>query len=71
LIKFIGQEGEPVGKPTSIKWYGPTMGKTTATKIHDELVDIDPLLKPIRQKYANILGLDIRDPKVSQHPEYK
>ena len=71
LMRFIDHEGEAVGKPTSVKWYGPTMGKTTATKIHDELVDIDPLLKPIRQKYANILGLDISDPKVSQHPEYK
>lgn len=54
-----------------VKWYGPTMGKTTAAKTNSNLVDIDPLLKPIRAKHAKRLGLEISDPRVSANPEYK
>ena len=35
------------------------MGKTTAVKANPNLVDIDPLLKPIRAKHAERLGLKI------------
>lgn len=72
VARFIGPEGEAVqGGATSVKWYGPTMGKTTAAKVSDKLVDIDPLLKPIRAKHAERLGLKISDPKVSADPAYK
>lgn len=72
VTRFIGSEGEPVqGGAASIKWYGPTMGKTTAAKTNPNLVDIDPLLKPIRTKHAKRLGLKISDPKVSADPAYK
>lgn len=72
VARFIGPEGEAVqGGAASIKWYGPTMGKTTAAKVSDKLVDIDPLLKPIRAKHAERLGLKISDPKVSADPAYK
>ena len=54
-----------------VKWYGPTMGKTTASKTKANLVDIDPLLKPIRAKHAERLGLKISDVKVSSDPAYK
>lgn len=72
VARFIGPEGEAVqGGAASVKWYGPTMGKTTAAKVSDKLVDIDPLLKPIRAKHAERLGLKISDPKVSADPAYK
>lgn len=72
VARFIGPEGEAVqGGAASIKWYGPTMGKTTAVKTNPNLVDIDPLLKPIRTKHAKRLGLKISDPKVSADPAYK
>jgi hypothetical protein len=47
------------------------MGKTTAVRTNPNLVDIDPLLKPIRAKHAERLGLKISDPKVSADPAYK
>jgi hypothetical protein len=47
------------------------MGKTTASKTNSNLVDIDPLLKPIRAKHAERLGLKISDAKVSSDPAYK
>lgn len=72
VVRFIGAEGEAVqGKPATVEWYGPTMGKTTAAKTNPNLVDIDPLLKPIRLKHAERLGLKISDPKVSADPTYK
>ena len=72
VARFIGPEGEAVqGGAASIKWYGPTMGKTTAAKTNPNLVDIDPLLKPIRAKHAERLGLKTSDPKVSSDPAYK
>lgn len=72
VARFIGPEGEHVqGGTASIKWYGPTMGKTTAAKTNPNLVDIDPLLKPIRAKHAERLGLKTSDPKVSADPAYK
>lgn len=72
VARFIGPEGEAVqGKPATVEWYGPTMGKTTAAKVDPNLVDIDPLLKPIRAKHAEKLGLKISDPKVSADPAYK
>lgn len=72
VVRFIGSEGEAVqGKPATVEWYGPTMGKTTAAKVDPNLVDIDPLLKPIRLKHAERLGLKVSDPKVSADPAYK
>ena len=72
VARFIGPEGEAVqGGASNVKWYGPTMGKTTAAQVSDKIVDIDPLLKPIRAKHAERLGLKISDPKVSADPMYK
>ena len=50
---------------------GPTTGKTTYAKTNKSIVDIDPLTKNIRKDVAKKLGLDFRDPKVSESPEYQ
>lgn len=59
------------GKPARIMWMGPTTGKTTYAKKDLSVVDIDPLTKDIRKEVAKKLGLDFRDPKVSESPEYQ
>lgn len=50
---------------------GPTTGKTTYAKKDLSVVDIDPLTKGIRKEVAKNLGLDFRDPKVSESSEYQ
>ena len=59
------------GKPARIMWMGPTTGKTTYAKKNLSVVDIDPLTKGPRKEVAKKLGLDFRDPKVSESPEYQ
>lgn len=58
-------------QPARIMWMGPTTGKTTYSKKDLSVVDIDPLTKEIRKEVAKRLGLDFRDPKVSESPEYQ
>ena len=50
---------------------GPTAGKTTYAKKNLSVVDIDPLTKETRKAVAKDLGLDFRDPRVSESPEYQ
>lgn len=59
------------GKPARIMWMGPTTGKTTYAKKDLSVVDIDPLTKGVRKEVAKKLGLDFRDPKVSESPKYQ
>lgn len=64
-----------VGK---VKYAGPTTGKTTYIKANPEgfVVDMDRMeydksISDLRKKVAEKLGLDYRDPRVSDSPEYQ
>lgn len=54
-----------------VLYFGPTMGKTTAALGDDRIVDIDPLLAPVRERVAEALGLDPKDKAVGESAEYK
>lgn len=72
IFSFVKPElSSSSGKPARIMWMGPTTGKTTYAKTNKSIVDIDPLTKNIRKDVAKKLGLDFRDPKVSESPEYQ
>ena len=66
---------EYVGGTAKIKYAGPTTGKTTFIKSNNDpqFVDLDAIeqYKAIRQKVANELGLDFRDPAVTDSKEYQ
>lgn len=72
MFSFVKPNLSPSsGKPARIMWMGPTAGKTTYAKKNLSVVDIDPLTKGTRKVVARDLGLDFRDPRVSESPEYR
>ena len=72
IFSFVKPNLSPSGgKPARIMWMGPTAGKTTYAKKNLSVVDIDPLTKETRKAVAKDLGLDFRDPRVSESPEYQ
>lgn len=71
LQQIVKKHNSFSDKPARIMWMGPTTGKTTYAKKDLNIVDIDPLTKETRKEVAKKLGLDFRDPKVSESPEYQ
>ena len=72
IFSFVKPNLSPSsGQPARIMWMGPTTGKTTYAKKDLSVVDIDPLTKGTRKEVAKKLGLDFKDPKVSESPEYQ
>lgn len=72
IFSFVKPNLSPSsGQPARIMWMGPTTGKTTYAKKDLSVVDIDPLTKGTRKEVAKKLGLNFRDPKVSESPEYQ
>jgi hypothetical protein len=59
------------GGPGKVKYFGPTMGKTTLVKTNNNYVDLDQLIKPLRKQIAKQLGLKVSDPRVAKSPEYQ
>ena len=59
------------GGPGKVKYFGPTMGKTTLSQSNNNYVDLDQLVKPLRKEIAKQLGLKVSDPAVSKSPEYQ
>ncbi len=58
-----------------VNYAGPTTGKTTFIKANPNsgYVDLDALpgYKELRGQIANKLGLEFKDPKVTDNPEYQ
>lgn len=57
-----------------VKYAGPTTGKTTAFRANPAaFIDLDsiPEYKALRESTAAKLGLDFRDPRVTDSPEYQ
>lgn len=54
-----------------VKYYGPTMGKTTAAKTNASLVDFDDVVREDIKKLADQKGLTVRQLKTESGPEYK
>lgn len=72
IFSFVKPNLSPSsGQSARIMWMGPTTGKTTYAKKDLSIVDIDPLTKEARKEVAKRLGLNFRDPKVSESPEYQ
>jgi hypothetical protein len=57
-------------KPTYglVKWYGPTMGKTTAAKTNPNLVDFDDYIRPDLETLALKHGMNKQQLMMSQDP---
>lgn len=57
-------------KPTYglVKWYGPTMGKTTAAKTNPNLVDFDDYIRPDLETLASKHGMNKQQLMMSQDP---
>jgi len=51
-------------KYTSVKYYGPTMGKTTAAKNNPYLVDFDTIVRDRIKRAAEAVGLSVREYKM-------
>lgn len=54
-----------------VKYYGPTMGKTTAAKTNTSIVDFDDVVREDIKKLAEQKGLTVRQLKMESGPEYK
>ena len=54
-----------------VKFYAPTMGKTTAAKTNKRLVDFDDIVREDIKKLADKLGKTVREVKTESGPEYK
>lgn len=54
----------------TIKYYGPTMGKTTAVKTNPRLVDFDDIVREEIQQLANKKGISVRELKTKSDIEY-
>ena len=52
----------------TVKWYGPTMGKTTAAKTNTNLVDFDDYIRPDLENLASELGMTRQQLMMSQDP---
>lgn len=53
-----------------VKFYGPTMGKTTAAKTNKKLVDFDNIAREDIKKLAESKGKTVRQLKTESSPEY-
>lgn len=69
---FLNWFGDWVGvsKP-QVKYYGPTMGKTTAAKTNKYLVDFDDIVRSDIKKLAEKQGKTVRQIKIESGEEYK
>lgn len=73
---FMGDVMTDMAKSTEIatpsygkvKYYGPTMGKTTAAKTNTNLVDFDDYVKPELEQLASELGITRQQLMMSQDP---
>ena len=54
----------------TVKYYGPTMGKTTAVKTNPRLVDFDDIVREEIQQLANKKGISVRELKTKSDIEY-
>lgn len=54
----------------TIKYYGPTMGKTTAVKTNPRLIDFDDIVREEIQQLANKKGISVRELKTKSDIEY-
>lgn len=52
----------------TVKYYGPTMGKTTAAKSNPNLVDFDDYVRPELEQLASELGMTRQQLMMSQDP---
>ena len=70
-----GTNPQYLGGVGQVRYAGPTTGKSTFIKANPDsgLVDLDvvPGYKQLRKDIANQLGLDWKDPKVTDSPEYQ
>jgi hypothetical protein len=53
-----------------VKYYGPTMGKTTAAKTNANLVDFDDVVRGPIAELAAKKGVTPRDLKIANDPDY-
>lgn len=53
-----------------VKYYGPTMGKTTAAKTNAQLVDFDDIVRGPIAELAAKKGVTPRDLKIANDPDY-
>ena len=58
------------GNTAQVKYYGPTMGKTTAAKTNKNLVDFDDVVRDDIEAAAKKAGLDVREYKKQGSEEY-
>lgn len=54
-----------------VKYYGPTMGKTTAARTNSNLVDFDNIARAPIEALARIQGVSVRQLKMESGPAYK
>ena len=64
----VGEQPQKYGK---VKYYGPTMGKTTAAKSNPNLVDFDDIVRDDIKVLADSLGKSVRQVKIESGEEYK
>lgn len=81
--KKIGEtadiNGEPVlnlvvtlkNNKALVKYYGPTMGKTTAAKTNKNLIDFDDIARQPIKELAESKGVSVRELKMSDSQDYK
>lgn len=53
-----------------VKYYGPTMGKTTAARTNSKLVDFDDIVRGPIAELAEKKGVTPRDLKIANDPDY-
>jgi hypothetical protein len=53
-----------------VKYYGPTMGKTTAARTNPKLVDFDDIVRGPIAELAAKKGVTPRDLKIANDPDY-
>ena len=53
-----------------VKYYGPTMGKTTVAKTNAQLVDFDDIVRGPIAELAAKKGVTPRDLKIANDPDY-
>lgn len=58
------------GNTAQVKYYGPTMGKTTAAKTNKNLVDFDDVVRDDIKAAAEKAGLSVREYKKQGSEEY-
>lgn len=54
-----------------VKYYGPTMGKTTAAKSNSNLIDFDDIVREPIKELANKKGISTKDLKIRGDLDYK